>query len=259
MSRSARRGPDFFILGGMKCGTTSLFNYIGQHPRIAPPADKELHYYDIHVYQGRTLAGYIAQFPEREAGVLSGEGTPFYLTHPHGPAWLARDFPDAKFIVVMRNPVDRFWSQFNQMKRYRHYEGTPQDAIAFEAEHGAVEWQRVLDDPARPVAELKLCSLLRRGCYADQLAQWFAHLPRERFLLLYTEDLQADGANEVSRTLEFLGLDPAVRLDLDRRHHTQDYAPMPADLRATLNTYYAPHNRKLQALLGATPPWETTQ
>ena len=62
--QSHNRLPDFFILGGMKCGTTSLFNYLAQHPDILLPEEKELHYYDIHRYQGQTLDEYLERFPE---------------------------------------------------------------------------------------------------------------------------------------------------------------------------------------------------
>ena len=256
MADSRPRQPDFFILGGMKCGTTSLFNYLAQHPRILPPAAKELHYYDEHHYRGRGLDDYLGNFPVRGADTLSGEATPFYLTHPHAPAWLSRDFPAAKLIVLMRDPVARFWSQYQQMYSKGRITGSAKEVIALELEQGEQEWQKVLADPGLPVTGLKRCSLLRRGRYAEQLLRWFEHVPRDRFLLLFTEDLLADRRAVVDRTLEFLGLETAPGMDLAALHHTRKYPPVPVGLRQRLEEHYAPANRQLAELLGEEPPWD---
>jgi len=253
--QSHNRLPDFFILGGMKCGTTSLFNYLAQHPDILLPEEKELHYYDIHRYQGQTLDEYLERFPGKKEQQITGEATPFYLTHPHCPEWIHGDFPEAKFIVMMRNPVDRFWSQFNQMKRYRHYAGTPEDAIALEKSDGESHWQKALADPEYPVDDLKMCSLLRRGCYASQLDNWLKWFDRDRFLLLFTEDLLRDRGNVVNRALEFLGFNAVTDLRLDKLHHTQEYSHMTDKLRSELEDFYAPHNQRLADFMQVTLPW----
>lgn len=255
MSNKANRAPDFFILGGMKCGTTSLFNYLLQHPAILPPEEKELHYYDIHRYQGKTVSEYVQQFPEREQGQLSGEGTPFYLTHPHCPEWLQQDFPEARFIVVMRNPVERFWSHYCQFCRYRDYNGSPESLIEKELELLPALWEKQLANPEHPVDELKLYSLLLRGRYADQLANWFLYFAMERFLLLFTEDLLTQRHHVVNKALEFIGLEAQDDMQLDTLHHTQDYEPMPAGLEQWLRNYYTPHNNKLAELLNTELPW----
>jgi len=253
--KSNDKRPDFYVLGGMKCGTTSLFNYLSQRPDILLPEEKELHYYDIHRYQGQTLAEYLERFPRKQGRQITGEATPFYLTHPHCPEWIHADFPQAKFIVMMRNPVDRFWSQFNQMIRYRHYSGSAQEAIAAEKSRGQDLWQALLADPELPVDELKMCSLLRRGCYADQLENWLKWFDRDRFLLLFTEDLLRDRGNVVNQALAFLGFDKGADLRLDKLHHTQDYSHMTDSLRLELEDFYAPHNRRLADLMQISLPW----
>lgn len=101
------RRPDFLIIGATKSGTTSLFHYCCQHPRIAPPRKKELHYYDRHRFGDWSPGDYRACFPDRPADCLSGEATPNYLFHAHIPELVAEDFPDVKLIAILRDPGGR--------------------------------------------------------------------------------------------------------------------------------------------------------
>lgn len=256
MSLKVDRGPDFFILGGMKCGTTSLFNYLSQHPDISAPAEKELHYYDIHRYRGMSLGEYCRQFPERGENVLSGEGTPFYLTHPHCPSWVSQDFPQARFIIVMRNPVERFYSHYKQYCKYRNFNGTAQELIEKELALMDSLQAQFTENPQHPVDDLKLYSLLLRGRYAEQISHWLEYFDRDRFLFLFTEHLRTQRREVVNRALGFLGLSPIADMELETLHHTQDYAPMPESLRRFLEEYYAPCNRVLADLLDVALPWK---
>jgi len=255
---STHRGPDFFILGGMKCGTTSLFNYLAQHSCIAPPREKELHYYDIHRYRGVTLSQYTGWFPERGEAVLSGEGTPFYLSHPRCPEWIHQDFPRARFIIVMRDPVERFWSHYKQYCKYRNFKGLAESLIEKELAVMDSILTSISQDPDYPVDDLKLYSLLLRGRYAEQIERWFQWFSRDRFLFLFTRDLMSQRARVVRQTLEFLELTTTEQLPIDTLHHTQEYDPMPPDLRTFLEQYYAPCDAALATLLNIRLPWTET-
>ena len=254
---SDKRAPDFFILGGMKCGTTSLFNYLLQHSSVLPPRKKELHYYDMDIYEGMSLDKYLRSFPDRDEGQLSGEGTPFYLTHPSCPGWIKRDFPGARFIIVMRDPVDRFWSHYHQYCKYRDYTGSPESLIEKEQDISDKIFQAISKNPEahEPVFDLKLYSLLARGRYAEQIARWLTCFEREQFLFLFTSDLRDNRKLVIHRALEFLGLEPEDNLVLDTLHHTQQYEPMPDALNAFLQNYYAPHNKALSVLIEESLPW----
>ena len=246
---------DFFILGGMKCGTTSLFNYLVQHPKVISPIEKELHYYDIHYYAGRTLEEYSAQFPETKKGELTGEATPFYLSHPHCPAWIKQDFPEARFIVLLRNPVERFYSNFHQYCSYLSFTGSPEELITQELGCFDKEMEIVEADLSSSIEKLKTDFLLYRGRYSEQLERWFNYFDRDQFLFLFTEQLMSERENVVGQALSFLGLDTEHPLELDTLHHTQTYEPMSDSLRTYLDNYYAPHNAKLSEQLGMRLPW----
>ena len=257
MAARTKRAPDFFILGGMKCGTTSLFNYLLEHSRIKGPRKKELHYYDMDIYEGMSLEKYVASFPERAEDEMSGEGTPFYLTHPSCPTWVKRDFPEARFIIVMRDPVERFWSHYHQYCKYRDYSGSPESLIEKEEAVSANIFKAIRENPEahEPVFDLKLYSLLARGRYAEQIERWLQFFDQERFLFLFTQALKDDRETAVNQAVSFLGLEPEPLQALATLHHTQHYDPMPQALHDSLREYYAPHDDALQRLLGTSLPW----
>jgi len=96
---------------------------------------------------------------------------------------------------------------------------------------------------------------LARGLYAEQLARWFRHFPRESFLILRSEDLFADPSTHLRRTLSFLGL-PGEPLPAFSASNRGGYrAPIPGDVRAELDAFFRPHNRGLEELLGREFSW----
>ena len=210
------------------------------------------------IYEGMSLDKYLMSFPEREIGQVSGEGTPFYLTHPSCPGWIKRDFPEARFIVVLRDPVDRFWSHYHQYCKYRDYTGSPETLIEKEEALSAKIFNaiRKMPDDPEPVFDLKLYSLLARGRYAEQIERWLAYFEKNRFLFLLTSQLKHNTKAVVNQAVTFLGLDPEPLSALETLHHTQQYEEMPVELKEKLKNYYAPHNLALEKLLGQTLPWQ---
>ena len=95
--------PDFIIIGGMRCGTTSLYAYLSEHQQVLPAAKKELHFFDRRFDHG--LGWYRARFPLVTAKAwhrirsghraVTGEATPFYLYHPASAVRIAEILPEA--------------------------------------------------------------------------------------------------------------------------------------------------------------------
>ncbi len=249
------RGPNFFILGAMKSGTTSLFRYLVQHPLIEPPVRKELHYYDHKCYKEWSLDDYLNQFPLRSERSISGEATAYYLRHPHAPKWLARDFPDARLIVLLRNPVDRAYSHYQQRLRKRKESRSFLDAIRSEDELVFSEWKRACEDETYQCRFIQANSYLSRGRYADQLELWFGSVVRERMSVLFSDDLQANPGAEVEKLFGFLGLPSCRTIDTSQREKVRDYEPMPAKARVWAENYFRDHNKRLEVLLDREVPW----
>ena len=114
--------PDFLIIGAQKGGTTSLYNYVQAQPCVAPAARKEVHFFDRRLNLNKGLTWYRGHFPTRVEQYsarhlrlqpfLTGEATPEYLFLPHIPHIVARVLPVIKLILLLRNPVDRAYSQY---------------------------------------------------------------------------------------------------------------------------------------------------
>ena len=109
--------PDFIMIGGMKCGTTSLFQYLQQHPGVSRVYVEEVHFFDLHY--GRGLNWYRAHFPVKGKGeaTICGDDSPYYIFHPLVPARVREDVPGAKLIALLRNPVDRAYSHYHHELR----------------------------------------------------------------------------------------------------------------------------------------------
>jgi hypothetical protein len=112
--------PNFIIIGSARSGTTSLYNYLVQHPGIAPALRKEVHFFDYNYQRG--CSWYQGQFPthpymhymqtiHRQA-MITGEASPYYLFHPYVPQRVAQLLPEIKLIALLRNPIERAFSHY---------------------------------------------------------------------------------------------------------------------------------------------------
>ena len=118
------RSPNFFIVGAARSGTTSMWEYLKQHPDIFMPegfAYKEPSYFcNLYGYNDFNL--YLELFAGVKEEKAVGEASTPYLTSPESAAWIREVYPAAKIIILLRNPVDRAYSMYNWMIK-EGYEG----------------------------------------------------------------------------------------------------------------------------------------
>jgi hypothetical protein len=244
--------PDAVILGAMKCGTSSLHNYLVQQPRVIEPLRKEVHYFDVN--HGRGEAWYRANFGRQGETGLSIDSSPYYLFHPAVPGRMRALLPDAKLIVLLRDPVRRAYSHYWHERHKGREKLEFEAAIAAEAERLGDAHQRLADGTLERSFAHQHFSYLARGRYAEQLEAWFSVYPREQFLILRFEDLAQEPLATLNETLGFLGLPPATAVDLEARN-TRRYPPMADATVAQLRDYFEPCNRRLEMLLGRPMGW----
>lgn len=252
-----RRLPDFIIIGGKKCGTSSLYNYLARHPGIAPAFRKEVHFFDG--AGERSTLRYRAYFPSRtsreNARRLTGEATPYYLFHPLASARVRAAVPEAKLIAVLRNPVDRAYSHYHHEARRGTEELPFEEAIDREVERLEGERERMVREGVYDSLERRRYSYLSRGVYVDQIQSWREHFPEEQLLILRSEDLFGDPRSALGHALEFLGLPP-----LEDGNFSKDnrggYVEMDPALRERLVEYFRPHNERLREYLGRDFGWD---
>lgn len=248
--------PSLLILGAQRSGSTSLFNYLVQHPDVLPPLGKEIHYFDLHYQRG--LNWYRGRFPyahRLRGGTLTLDASPYYLLHPLAPERAARLLPGAKLVALLRNPVERALSHYQHEVRGGRESLPFERAIEQEAERLSGEEERLRSDPTYYSFNHHRYSYVRRGRYLEQLRRWVEHFPRSQLLVLQSERLFADPVGATATVHEFLGVRP---------HRLEHYKPflhgaydreMPAGVRTRLVEYFEPHNRELYDWLGKEFDW----
>ena len=200
-----RRLPDAMVIGAQRAGTSSLYRYLAAHPEVSASFRKEVEYFSRYVHLGERW--YRAHF-DLEVGRrrLMFEASPDYLFHPLAARRARALVPDAKLVVLLRDPVARAASHHRHMVRLG-YETLDLDA-ALDAEPGRCgpDLSRLAVDPGHDPKALLRFSYVARGRYAEQLRRWFDHFPRDQFLVIRSEDLFDDPARSFATIVEFFGL-----------------------------------------------------
>ncbi len=243
--------PDFVIIGGKKCGTTYLYHLLGQHPLVEPAASKELHFFDALFEEGTEWYRQCFPAPRWEDGrrTISGEGTP-YMSHPFAPERMAEVVPDARLIALLRNPVERAYSDYQQVVRKGRETRTFEEAIG--------------QEKRRPLDEVARHGYLSRSVYIDRLLRWAEFFPREQLLVLKSEDFFEDPDESLKTVYGFLRLpewEPEAseirkeRKNRDKRNAGGYAEGMDPSTRRRLEEYFEPHNRRLYDYLGVDFGW----
>ncbi len=245
--RDERALPGALILGGMKCGTSSLHNYLTQHPGVVPPLRKEVHYFDLNHERGERW--YRAHFGKLGAPGCNLDSSPYYLFHPLAPQRAHALVPAARLIVLVRDPVRRAYSHYWHERDARRETLTFEDAIAAEDDRIGLEAERLARGEIARSRAHQHFSYVARGRYAEQLERWLRLYPREQLLVLRFEELAREPLRVLDRTLAHLGLPAAGNVRLEPRN-TRTYPPIVPATADRLAAYFAPHEAALARLLG---------
>lgn len=247
--------PNFLIVGVQKGGTTSLYNYLIQHPHIAPASEKEVHFFDLNFHRG--LDWYHAQFPRVADGknLLTGEASPYYIFHPRVPPLIHQHFPQVKLIVLLRNPVERAISHYYYYVKIGFEKRSLEDAIATETELLAGETELLAASPNYYSFYHRHYTYLARGRYLEQLQTWWQYFPQEQLLILKSEDFYTQPAATFNTVLDFLEL-PSHHLETYIKYNTGTYPPVSAAIQQQLREYFRPYNQQLTEYLGRDFNWD---
>ncbi len=261
---SQRALPDFVIFGASRCGTTSLFEYLIQHPLVVGPATKEINFaQSVHNYR-RGAKWYRSWFPRTSALVaagrangreraITGEGTPNYIAHPRAAARLHDVVPEARLILLLRNPVDRAWSQYRWTCQRGDETLSFAEAVRCESER-LPDGFSMMEDP-RTRNEFVNHSYLIRGRYADQLPWLFEVYPREQILILRSEDLYSDPRGVYDRVCDHLDLPHYDGVEFGQHNAGTKLGPVDADELGWLADYFSEPNERLRQLTDGAITW----
>jgi hypothetical protein len=253
--------PDYLIIGAQKCGTTTLYDTLVNHPAVYPSYQKEVHYFDRYFKKG--LLWYRANMPRRAERhrakaegrqFMAGEAAPSYLFHPLVPARVKNVRPQIKLIALLRNPVDRAYSHFQKALDRSDEKLSFEEALDKEEERLASQLDKVMAGDHS--FEWWHHSYKARGRYAEQLERWFKLFPREQMLIIRSEDYSADVPGTVNSACRHLGIAENQITEFPTSNVSGYKKPMDPQTRSRLVEYFRPHNELLYNLLGRDMGWD---
>ena len=242
--------PNFIIIGQAKCGTSSLYNYLTQHPQILPALKKEIAFWNVKSNFDKGLDWYLAHFPTitSEESLITGEATPFYLDSKSIAKHIGQIFPNIKFIILLRNPIDVVISDYYMRVRLSRESSSLKKAIL-----------SGLDNPIHTsntdLSHFHDNRYLRRGRYIEFISQWMDVFPKQQFLILRSEDFFVDPANTVNQVFKFLEVEP-YQLQAYPNKNKGSYPPISQSTRQTLSDYFRPFNQQLEEYLDRKFNWD---
>lgn len=250
-----RTVPDFIIIGGMKCGSTALFEYLIQHPHVNGSFIKEVHFFDNRYMRG--AAWYRKHFPLEvvKGRQVTGEASPYYIFHPLAPARIKEILPDVKLIALLRDPVHRAYSHYQHTRRKGYETLSFADAVAAEEERLAGEYEHLVMDPNYTSHAYPAYSYVERGIYWKQIQRYYEHFDHSQLFIVRSEDMANDPQAVVNDVAAFLGLAPFVLKD-DSPRNGATYERNYTDVHARLASFFQPHNEKLYDLVGRDFGWD---
>jgi hypothetical protein len=263
LTSAARMTPEFLVIGGQRCGTTSLYRTLRSHPAVLPPVlHKGVHYFDTSYPAG--MSWYRAHFPlratadrvERRTGMrpVTFESSPYYMFHPLAAERIARDLPGVKVIVLLRDPVERAYSAHaHELARGFETERFER-ALALEESRLAGEVERIAADPRYTSHSHQHHAYLQRGRYAEHLERLASVFGRERMHVVDSHRFFADPEPVYDAVLGFLGLEH-TGYPVFERHNARPRSPLSEELRGRLEEYFAPHDERLAEWIGRPLSW----
>lgn len=226
------REPHFFVIGTQKGGTTALYHSLKSHPGIlAPIRRKEVHFFDtIGGLTASNMKAYQREFYPNwyRKDRMAFDATPKYLYDERCPELIHTYAPNAKLILLLREPVSRAFSQWI-MERYKH------------------------ESESRSFAEIALdleSDYIQRGKYAEQIERYLSYFPPENLLILDSELFKCDNENQLNRVAAFLEI-PLNAMQPSQAHKAVKAVDKSAYEEAfeMLKAYYEPYNAELKRLL----------
>jgi hypothetical protein len=240
-----RTRPEFFFIGGAKCGSTSFAIYLDAHPQVYIGGPKEPNFWSWGNHPKDYQDYFVNEFPISrpvDEDRVSGEFSTSYLLHPLVPRRIYAALPEAKIILLLRNPVDRAYSHY-MMSELRGFEPdcSFDEIVRREIEEAAClieAHQRCFSDPKgnivscitssngtpihiashrkggaskeltsnRDLRNYYFRSYVFRSLYHDQVKRWMTIFPADQLLILQSERFFADPPSKMAKVCKFLGL-----------------------------------------------------
>lgn len=259
-----KSSPDFLIIGAQKSGTTSLYNYLVQHPQIIGNKTwKEVRYFDVPEHYNQGWSWYLGCFPSKieKGDRLTFDVSPSYLYFPEIPQRIKNDLGQIKMIVILRNPVDRAYSAW---KMYHSF-GTNVDIS--ENNRNIADYRtfsQAIDQELKGECEPDIYpyDYINRGKYVEQLNNYYQYFDKNNLLILSFEILKNNQRALLDKVCNFLEIEAfseSLLKQLEEKSYNVgkqvEVTAEHQEVLEKLKTYFIPFNEKLYQLLNYSYDW----
>jgi len=198
---------DFIAIGAAKSGTPWLTSCLRAHPEICLSEPKEVNYFNLHKMMSREtnenhmkpFSWYINCFRHCQEKKVKGEFSPIYFYDEKAPSLIKKCCPDVKLIVCLRNPIDRAYSKYWEMRSYKKMEN------------------RIFEDAIRENEHY-----IEMGFYYKQLKRYLEHFNRDQMLILLYDDIVSHSEEEARRIFRFLSVSENINIEPDLLRNKTD-------------------------------------
>jgi len=244
--------PDFLIIGAVRSGTTSLYYDICQHPSVEKAAYDEVGFFDDNFHLG--LNWYRSIFPTKKkmekirngtGFSITGEDTPFYIWNNDAVERIAQLLPKIKLIVILRNPVDRAYSNYYLGVREGTEKRSFKDAIMMDMDY--INQQKLENIDYKK-------SYIAKGLYSEQLKKWFKVFNKKQICVISTEKFLENPNEILEKIFKFLEL-PGFSINKFEKRKVSSYPQMDKNIRKKLNDYFITHNEELYEMIDEKYDW----
>ena len=245
--------PQFLIAGFQKCGTTTLFHYLREHPQIIPPLKKELQYFDKHYYRSRRwYRGYFPSSTELGAEGITGEASTDYIFHPHALQRIMDAPFNPRIIIILRDPVFRAFSQYQHYKRLGYEKEAFGDALDRESARLDLYLSQIKSRSKKhSEADFNYIrfAYLKKGLYAHYIERLWENFEPDQTHILFLEELRQDPAREIRKVCRFLGISEKFEPSSEQARNRGEYSDIERKDLDYLKEYYRIPNQRLAELL----------
>jgi hypothetical protein len=282
--------PKFIIIGAQKSGTTSLYEYICQHPLVVKGKRRETHYFDWRFNSQileTNISGhrqYYSNFFEKDLlkkhpSLITGESTPSYLLYsdlvlPRLKLYV----PWCKIIIILRNPIERAYSQYEMIKdpngspeqlknRGQSHYGEKSFEDIVNEEISELQANNINERSTYQEFQRKIIStapfnhgghsILSRGLYCFQVEHYLKEWPRDQLLILLTKDIKSGSVLQdcMNKVFKFIDLPEEDIADVEKKNTRNYQNSLKSETKQRLEEFYQPYNERLFKLLGYEMEW----
>lgn len=205
--------PNTFLIGVQKAATTSVFNWLSQHPEVcAPLAMKDISFFTRPMFYKEKGINYLLEHYKNcnSSQKIRLQGSVHYIFFEDSLKRIHKFCPDAKFILILRHPMERAISSYLYARKFNYEKLSFDEALQAEED-------RMNNDDLKIRSE---CTYLNHGFYAYQIQRFLKYFKRDQLLILLYDDLKSQPEQSIFKAFKFLSIDENFIPDFKQHNKT---------------------------------------